>query len=71
MPAFFFPQSQVGRTNLVLLVRASGNLKRLEKPIREIVGRLDPMQPLFDFQTMNERNAIAALLVFVFTPLRI
>lgn len=57
VPAFFFPQSQVGRTNLVLLVRASGNLKRLEKPIRDIVGRLDPMQPLFDFQTMEERVA--------------
>jgi predicted permease len=57
VPAFFFPQSQVGRTNLVLLVRASGNVKRLEKPIREIVGRLDPMQPLFDFQTMEERVA--------------
>jgi len=57
VPAFFFPQSQVGRTNLVLLVRASGNLKRLEKPIRDIVGGLDPMQPLFDFQTMEERVA--------------
>ena len=56
-PAIFFPQSQVGRTNLVLLVRASGNLKRLEKPIREIVARLDPNQPLFDFRSMEERVA--------------
>ncbi len=71
VPAFFFPQSQVGRTNLVLLVRASGNLKRLERPIREIVGRLDPMQPLFDFQTMNERVAATwatqRLLTFLLT----
>jgi ABC-type antimicrobial peptide transport system permease subunit len=56
-PSFFFPQSQVGRTNLVLMVRASGNVKRLEKPIREVVARLDPMQPLFDFRTMDERVA--------------
>ena len=56
-PAFFFPQSQVGRTNLVLLLRASGNLKRLEKPIREVVARLDPNQPLFDFRSMEERVA--------------
>jgi putative ABC transport system permease protein len=56
-PAFFFPQAQIGRTGLVLHVRASGNVKRLEKPIREIVGRLDPMQPLFDFRTMDERVA--------------
>jgi putative ABC transport system permease protein len=56
-PSFFFPQAQVGRTNLVLMVRASGNVKRLEKPIREVVARLDPMQPLFDFRTMEERVA--------------
>jgi putative ABC transport system permease protein len=71
VPAFFFPQSQVGRTNLVLLVRASGNLKRLEKPIRDIVGRLDPTQPLFDFQTMDERVAATwatqRLLTFLLT----
>jgi len=56
-PSFFFPHTQVGRTNLVLTVRASGNVKRLEKPIREIISRLDPMQPLFDFRTMEERVA--------------
>ena len=56
-PGFFFPQSQIGRTGLVLHVRASGNVKRLEKPIREIVSRLDPNQPLFDFRTMEERVA--------------
>jgi len=56
-PSFFFPHTQVGRTNLVLMVRASGNVKRLEKPIREIITRLDPMQPVFDFRTMEERVA--------------
>ena len=56
-PAFFFPETQVGRTNLTLLVRASGNVKRLEKPIREIVTRLDPAQPVFDVRPMEERVA--------------
>ncbi len=56
-PAFFFPQAQVGRTNLVLLVRASGNVKRLEKSVREIITRLDPTQPVFDVRTMEERVA--------------
>jgi putative ABC transport system permease protein len=56
-PGFFFPQAQIGRTGLVLHVRSSGNVKRLEKPIREIVNRLDPNQPLFDFKTMDERVA--------------
>jgi predicted permease len=56
-PAFFFPQAQVGRTNLTLLVRASGNVKRLEKPIREIINRIDPTQPVFDVRPMTERVA--------------
>jgi predicted permease len=56
-PSFFFPETQVGRTNLVLHVRASGNLKRLEKPIRDIVTRFDPTQPVFDIRTMEERVA--------------
>jgi putative ABC transport system permease protein len=30
IPSFFFPETQVGRTNLTLHVRASGNVKRLE-----------------------------------------
>jgi putative ABC transport system permease protein len=57
VPSFFFPQTQVGRTNLVLLVRASGNVKRLEKSVREIIARLDPAQPVFDVRTMEERVA--------------
>jgi len=56
-PAFFFPETQVGRTNLTLHVRASGNVKRLEKPVREIITRLDPTQPVFDVRTMEERVA--------------
>jgi putative ABC transport system permease protein len=57
MPSFFFPEAQVGRTNLVLHIRASGNVKRLEKPVREIITRLDPAQPVFDVRTMEERVA--------------
>jgi putative ABC transport system permease protein len=56
-PAFFFPQTQVGRSGLVLHLRGSGNLMRLEKPIREIVSRLDPAQPLHEFRMMEERVA--------------
>ncbi len=57
MPSFFFPQTQVGRTNLVLLVRASGDVKRLEKSVRQIISRLDPAQPVFDVRSMEERVA--------------
>lgn len=70
-PAFFFPQTQVGRSGFVLHLRGSGNLKRLEKPIREIVSRLDPAQPLHEFKTMDERVeetwATHRLLTFLLT----
>jgi len=56
-PALFFAETQVGRTNLTLLVRGSGNVKRLEKPIRDIVTRLDPTQPVYDVRPMEERVA--------------
>lgn len=57
VPAFFFPQTQVGRSGFVLHLRGSGHLMRLEKPIREIVSRLDPAQPLHEFRMMEERVA--------------
>ena len=57
VPALFFSQAQVGRTNLVLLVRASGNVKALEKSVRDIITRLDPTQPVFDVRTMEDRVA--------------
>jgi predicted permease len=57
VPGFFFTGAQVTRTNLVLLVRANGDVKNLERPIREIIGRLDPTQPVFDIRTMEERVA--------------
>jgi predicted permease len=70
-PVFFFPQTQVGRTSFVLHLRASGNVKRLEKPVRDIITRLDPAQPLFDVRTMEERVAATwatqRLLTFLLT----
>jgi predicted permease len=56
-PSVFFPEAQVGRSSFILHVRASGNVKRLEKPVREIIARLDPSQPVFDVRTMEERVA--------------
>lgn len=57
MPGFFFSQTQASRTNQVLLVRATGNVKSLEKSIRDIINRIDPTQPVFDVRTMEERVA--------------
>jgi putative ABC transport system permease protein len=57
IPSFFFAQTQVPRTSLVLLVRASGKVKSLEHSVRDIIGKLDPTQPVFDVRTMEERVA--------------
>ncbi len=57
VPAFFFSETQIPRTNQVLLVKANGNLKSLEKPVRDIINRIDPAQPVFDIRTMEERVA--------------
>jgi putative ABC transport system permease protein len=57
IPSFFFPEAQVGRSGFVLHLRASGKVKRLENPVRDIINRLDPSQPVFDVRTMEERVA--------------
>jgi len=56
-PSVFFAQTQAARSGRVLLVRASGSPKRLEKPVRDIIGQIDATQPVFDVRTMQERVA--------------
>ena len=56
-PLVYFPLAQIQRQSLVLLVRASGTISSLEKPIRDIVTGLDPAQPVFDVRPMQERVA--------------
>ena len=55
VPGFFFAETQGARTNQVLLVRATGNVKSLEKPIRDIINRIDPIQPVYDVRLMQDR----------------
>ncbi len=55
LPALYFSQGQVQRSNLVLLVRSTVAKVALEKSIREIVARIDSTQPVFDVRTMLER----------------
>lgn len=55
LPALYFSQGQVERTNLVLLVRSTVGKAALERSIREIVASLDPNQPVFDVRSMMER----------------
>ena len=55
LPALFFSQGQVERTNLVLLARSTVGKASLEKSIRDIVASLDPRQPIYDVRSMMER----------------
>jgi putative ABC transport system permease protein len=55
LPALYFSQAQVQRSNLVLLVRSTVGQAALEKSIREIVASIDPSQPVFDVRSMMDR----------------
>jgi putative ABC transport system permease protein len=71
LPNAYFSLDQVKRTTQVLFVRAGSRTKSLEKTIREIVASVDPAQPVFDIQTMQERVeetwATHRLLTFLLT----
>jgi putative ABC transport system permease protein len=55
LPLVYFSQSQVERTNYVLMVRTQGAPAALEKSVREAVAAVDPTQPVFDVRPMLER----------------
>ena len=55
LPLVYFSQTQVERTNYVLMVRTQGAPAPLEKSIRDAVATIDPTQPVFDVRPMLER----------------
>lgn len=55
LPLVYFSQSQVERTNYVLMVRTQGAPAALEKSVRAAVAAVDPTQPVFDLRPMLER----------------
>ena len=55
LPLVYFSQSQVERTNYVLMVRTQGAPAALEKSIRDAVAAVDPTQPVFDVSPMLDR----------------
>jgi putative ABC transport system permease protein len=57
LPQAYIPQRQVAQTGLVLLVRSSLGEESLERTIHQVVGSVDPTQPVFEFRTMESRVA--------------
>ncbi|MGH8095256.1 MAG: ABC transporter permease [Chthoniobacterales bacterium] len=55
LPIVYFPQTQVERTNFVLLVRTKSAPASLEKSIHEAVASVDPRQPIFEVRPLLER----------------
>lgn len=55
LPQAYLPLRQQPQTALVILMRTSLPLSTIERPMRQIVASLDPAQPIFDLQTMQQR----------------
>jgi putative ABC transport system permease protein len=55
LPIVYFPQTQVERTNFVLMVRTQNNPAALEKSIVAAVAATDPAQPVYEVRTMLDR----------------
>jgi putative ABC transport system permease protein len=53
-PVIYFSLGQVERHRLILLVRTGLPIRALEKPLREIVERIDPRQPVYEVRAMSD-----------------
>src|SRR5437868_2239461 len=55
LPVIYCSLGQVQRTSLALFVRSTSGLATLEKPIRDIIGSIDPALAVFDPRPMADR----------------
>jgi putative ABC transport system permease protein len=54
-PEMFLPMSQLPKNSIGLVVRTASNPTALANALREAVTAVDPNQPLFDVETMDQR----------------
>lgn len=55
LPQAYLPQKQVPQTGLVVLLRTSLGQESVERSLRQIVGAIDPSQPVYDIRAMQAR----------------
>ena len=55
LPQVLLPLTQSPQNYLVVLLRTSLSPQSVEKPLQDIVAAINPAQPVFEFQTMNQR----------------
>jgi predicted permease len=56
-PEFFLPEAQLALTDLSIALRSTADPTLLANAMRKAVLAVDPQQPLFDIQTMDQRVA--------------
>jgi predicted permease len=60
-PEMYLPMTQLPKNSIGIVVRTANNPSPLVNGLREAVGAVDPDQPVFDIETMDQRvsNAVA------------
>jgi putative ABC transport system permease protein len=76
LPIVYFPQTQVDRTNFVLLVRTQSAPASLEKSIHAAIASIDSAQPIYEVRSMLDRvqetwaaSRFISLLLLIFAGL--
>jgi predicted permease len=54
-PEMLLPMAQLPQVSVSFAIRTVGNPDGLANPLREAVAAVDPEQPIFDIQTMDQR----------------
>jgi len=53
-PTVYYPHAHLAYNRMVIVVRSSGDPLALANPIRRVIRRIDPAQPIADVRTMDE-----------------
>jgi putative ABC transport system permease protein len=53
-PTVYYPHAHLAYNRMVIVVRSSGHPLALAEPIRRVIRRIDPTQPIADVRTMND-----------------
>ena len=54
IPTVYYPYAHLSLTSMIFVVRAERNPLSLSEPVRRIVRRLDPAQPIAEIRTMED-----------------
>jgi hypothetical protein len=58
-PEFLAPGSQEGRSDMTLMLRTTGDPLMLAGPVRQMVGRMDPLLAIASIRTMEDVRSVS------------